>query len=322
MDKELENYLDQTYGNQQENSAEPKSEPDNSDVSSYLEEGNFENSPQQKQAENNRQSVTDKAESELDYYRKKSNDAQQELLDNYRRELEYARAQRQAESQAAQAPQVDPLTKLPFDEADYQIPQELAEVYGESSPFIAAIAKQAIKAYHDASVKPLVEHLRNVEGQLSAVNASASAGREQAFAAQVYQAIPDMSQIVADPDWQGFLRSAPAISGGSYSYGDVAQQAIRTGNINSIHAIVQDFKARKGYTQQGQAQQGNHAIAPGSASIGTPSTAPRKPKSLRMSSYSRAADDFALGKITHDQFNRIQNEFIQADLEGRVIHDE
>lgn len=326
MDKELNDFIEQTFGaTDTEGGNKPKeqektpvqvqqpSQPDDDlDIGEYLtddeepvepsspSENKVDTQAPQEKRELSAEERLVKAERELAALR-----AERDLLERF--------AQRPQEQQTQDQPKrpQTPFEVNPFDDGEIQIDPELQQTYGESMPFIQAVAKRAVQEYHDKYVKQqLGQYVNNIAQQVGGVSNALSQNQQQTLQQRIQSEIPEAVEIAQTPEWQGFLKTSPRLAAGGFTYGDLVQDAIRKGNIGMIKEAVADFKALR----QGSQPQ---AVAPGKSGVATPSTAPRT-KTLAYSKYVKATQDYEAGLISYDKFAKITDTFQDASIRGLV----
>lgn len=326
MDKELNDFIEQTFGatepeggNKPEEQAnaptqaqQPNQPDDDLDIGEYLTDDD-EPVDAPAPAENNQPAQATQEKREL---------TAEERLAKAERELAALRAERdllerfaqRPQEQQPQEPQKRPQTPFevnPFDEGEIQIDPELQQTYGESMPFIQAVAKRAVQEYHDKYVKQqLGQYVNNIAQQVGGVSNVLSQTQQQTLQQRIQSEIPEAVEIAQTPEWQGFLKTSPRIAAGGFTYGDLVQDAIRKGNVGMIKAAVDDFKAIRQGSQP-------RAVAPGKSGVATPSTAPRT-KTLPYSKYVKATQDYEAGLISYDKFAKITDTFQDASIQGLV----
>lgn len=241
-------------------------------------------------------------------------------LSELQRELGAARARAEMFEKAIQAQFAQ--QSVPAEPEKPNAPFELGEIdaryteaYGDADPFIQHIAKQAVNQYHEKYVKPLQQELARVNQYMSTQEQVNYAQHTNAVELQVRALHPDLSEIASSAEWQSFIKQAD-IYGGTRTLASYVQEGIKSGNVKQISAIIDQFKATRKQAEPQQQQ-----VAPGRAQGTVPNTAPVKGKKLRMSSFNKATQDFQAGRLSYDKYQQITDQFLLAEIEGRVIND-
>ena len=270
--------------------------------------------PQQPAQSSQAESQFKSAQEELDYYRMQAARSRGEL------EAYKAIAERQnAPQQGGQTGPgtVNPLQQVindPYTQEELKLDPELENLYAPANPYFKNVVQKAITEYHNKVAAPMARYVQQLEQQLASTSTGVASAREQVFATQVRSVVPDVMDLTNHPQFRGFLGKNPVFSGGRWTYGDILQDAIRSGNLGAVKDVMNEFRTSVN-AQQAPMQK---TVSPGRPSSSLPNTAPAKRNVLKMSSLTRANEDYQAGRITYDKLQRIQQAFLEADIEGRV----
>lgn len=236
-------------------------------------------------------------------------------LEAYKRMVEHGVGQQHQGTQPQHPSHpLDGLMSLPYDEKELEVTPEQLQTYSDANPFIESVVKRAINEYHKRVTGPMARYAQELERQVATASSGVNSAREQAFGVQVSTAVPDVRELTTHPQFAGFLNESPRYSGNRWTYADMLQDAIRTGNLPAVQDVLADFRTKIG-KGQASAQQ---AMSPGRASTSLPNTAPAKTKKLAYSGLEKATGDYHAGRITYAQYEKIQQKFLEAEINGLV----
>lgn len=197
---------------------------------------------------------------------------------------------------------------------DLEFTPEEQKTYSEDTArFAAKIANRAVnRVLHDI-VAPLQQEVMAQRQQIQNYGQGVATTNAKMLYSQVQAVVPDLPQIVESPEWQAYMNSPNPIDSTS-RIRDTFIGHLHRGNTQDILNIIGMFKKNhQGNTVQTQ-------MSPGQSSVGQPPTTipNRKPKMLSYSKYLEAQQKWQAGKMTYDEYAKVEAMFDQASMEGRI----
>lgn len=211
-----------------------------------------------------------------------------------------------------------------FSAEELNLTEEQAAQYKGSLPIIERVARaQALamlREYTDGVINPIREQFtQTVQPLQETVNTTAArmaAAQEQSAMQTLHAKLPWLSSAISTPEYKQFYEAVIPGTGG-LTRGLLVQQASNAGNIDAIVDLLKDFKPT---TQQNTAQY----VAPGRAHTANPTTATAAPprKGMRLSTYTKALEDYSNGKISPAKLAEYETQWNAALANGTAVIDE
>lgn len=204
-----------------------------------------------------------------------------------------------------------------------ELTEEQRKTYEASLPVINAIAarqvREALRIYDDNRVNPLSSR---IDSSLPVVEENLNAQRQQlaqAMGQTIHQTVTSRLPWLADAqrtrEYENFYNAVIPNSGG-LRRADLVEQALAAGNADVIVDVLSAFKPP---AQQSAAQ----FVAPGRSNTIPPNTvaaaAQRGKRAFHISVYNKAVDDYANGKLTAEQFDKVAQQWNAAVLDGTAV---
>lgn len=306
---ELAQYLENQFGGQ-DNERDDEQDPDKNPemLNQYLENDTSDNS-------------SPSAYTPYDSAPQAAPQADPQQLANERvLQLERELAATQARSQlfesalSQQAAPQQPVRQRPmlFDQEELTVDPRYETDYGDANPYITAIAKNVAMQMYEKAVAPLQQRFNEMQQQMQYQQQFNATQRGESMYMQLRAMHPDVDELARSAEWQSYIQQGDAY-GGTYTLAQHVQDGIQSGNLKKVSAIIDGFKKARGIGTSPK------QTAPGRSQTTLPPTAVTgRGKTLTMSSFERATNDFQNGKISYDVYQKITDEFNTAAMEGRV----
>lgn len=307
---DLTKFLDDQFSNQSAEEEVPSQSNTDEDISEFL-QGDEPQGAVDVQSPQPSQPQVPQLPSEADRILQ----LERELAATQTRSQMYENALQQQFYQQQQQPAQEFRTpNVVFDDNEIAIEERYETDYGDANPYIASIAKRVANDLYQRTVLPLQQELNNVRGQLQSQAEFNASQHKNTLHMQLKTVVPDIDDIVHTQEWQSYIKQ-PDLYGSGRTIASYVQEGIQYGNVRQLAQIVDQFKQTR---QKSQPQ--HQQVAPGRAQANVPNTAPRGGRMLRLSEFNRATAEFKAGRLSWDRYQVVANEFNEAMLEGRVIH--
>ena len=190
---------------------------------------------------------------------------------------------------------------------------ELKNFSQDTTAYAAKIANRAVNRILNDVVAPLQQEVLAQREQLANYGAGVATTNAKVLYSQVQAVVPDLPQIVESPEWKAYMNSPNPLDSTS-RVGDTFLSHLHRGNTKDILNIIQMFKKNN----PGNAVQAQ--LSPGQSSVGQPPTTipKREPKQLSYSKYLAALEKWQAGKMTYEEYAKVEKMFDNALMEGRV----
>lgn len=216
------------------------------------------------------------------------------------------------QQQQVQPPQPQQQSYFSADELEFT-EDELKNFSQDTTAYAAKIANRAVNRILNDVVAPLQQEVLAQREQLANYGAGVATTNAKVLYSQVQAVVPDLPQIVESPEWKAYMNSPNPLDSTS-RVGDTFLSHLHRGNTKDILNIIQMFKKNN----PGNAVQAQ--LSPGQSSVGQPPTTipKREPKKLSYSKYLEALEKWQAGKMTYDEYAKVEKMFDNALMEGRV----
>lgn len=241
-----------------------------------------------------------------------------QLAERTIREEQRAEAERRArESAAAAAAAAQPPL---FDTAQLELTPEEQETYRTAMPVVEKLVRRELMAYHDRTRPVGAQTFEELRQQVTGFQPQLEQSTEAAFTAAMRAGVPDLDARVASPGWQAYLDQPVPFQGGVTFRQALHQAAGVERNLPKALEII------KGYQLETPAATAARApVSPGRSGGGAPASVAasvRKggaaEKKLKYSTFNKASEMMAAGKMDPAKYQAIVDKFMDADEAGLV----
>lgn len=245
-------------------------------------------------------------------------DLVRQLAERTIREEQRAEMERRAAEAAARAAAEEPAPL--FDPAQIDLTPEERETYQASLPVIEKLVRRELMAYHDRTRPVGAQTFEELRQQVSGFQPQIEQSAEAAFTAAMRAAVPDLDARVSSPGWQAYLDQPVPFQGGVTFRQALQQAAGAERNLPKALEII------RGYQMEAPAASAPRpAVSPGVARGGAPASVAASvrqggaaEKKLKYSTFTKASDMMAAGKLDPQKYQAIVDKFMEADEAGLV----
>lgn len=240
---------------------------------------------------------------------------QQQMLENQRRlqEQQLEEQRKQLEDQRKQLMQ----NLIPeIDENSITLTPEEQKTYGGSLDFVRKVATQAQReilnkmapgiqqlAENQLKMQQTIEQFKN-----GATGNALSAQQQQDVIIQAQ--VPNAAELVADPRFARYKQQPSQIPG--FTNGDLIDLAYRQGRSTAVIAQLRNFQQSLTGKQPPVNVQGMQTGA-------APVQSNQRVQKLRRSEYDHAVEQYHMGLMDQETFDKIDAQFQTALVQGRVV---
>lgn len=246
-------------------------------------------------------------------------DLVRQLAERTIREEQRAEMERRAAEAAARATAEEPAPL--FDPAQLDLTPEERETYQASMPVIEKLVRRELMAYHDRTRPVGAQTFEELRQQVSGFQPQLEQSTEAAFTAAMRAGVPDLDARVAHPGWQAYLDQPVPYQGGVTFRQALHNAATVERNLPKALEIIRGFQHEAPATPAAPRQPASPGVARGGAPASVAASVRQggsTEKKLKYSTFTKASEMMAAGKLDPQKYQAIVDKFMDADEAGLV----
>lgn len=193
-----------------------------------------------------------------------------------------------------------------------ELTSEETETYEKAFPVINKLSKKVAQQMINQVVAPMQEEIRSLKEGNSSVAQTIKDTDERTFYSNVVSRVPDMEKTIQLPEWKDYLSQRVPYT--DYTRGQALIAAHGARNLDRVSEIFSGFKP-------GSPDSIDSLVTPavnGSQNTAAILQSGGKKPNLKFSERKKASEDMRKGRISKEQFEKIDSMYKRAESENRI----